>query len=206
MNFARIAYLASAAALAVNAVPAFAADIINTGPATLSSSPSSDQFLQDGVSVFAFRFTVASTFNLTNVSAYARALSTPGNIEFSIANAISGQPGADLFGCNASATTARTSYGCTLSGTIAAGTYFLKIGSDVGSALVVEGDRSVTSFVKTVTTNGYEPSNSPANLLLQGTLAATGVPEPATWAMMIVGFGLVGGTMRRRQRATVRFA
>lgn len=25
-----------------------------------------------------------------------------------------------------------------------------------------------------------------------------GVPEPATWAMMIAGFGLVGGTMRRR--------
>lgn len=24
------------------------------------------------------------------------------------------------------------------------------------------------------------------------------VPEPATWAMMIAGFGLVGGTMRRR--------
>ena len=29
--------------------------------------------------------------------------------------------------------------------------------------------------------------------------AATGaVPEPATWAMMIAGFGLVGGAMRRR--------
>lgn len=27
---------------------------------------------------------------------------------------------------------------------------------------------------------------------------AGGVPEPATWAMMIIGFGLVGATMRRR--------
>jgi hypothetical protein len=27
---------------------------------------------------------------------------------------------------------------------------------------------------------------------------ATAVPEPATWAMMIVGFGFVGGTIRRR--------
>jgi hypothetical protein len=26
------------------------------------------------------------------------------------------------------------------------------------------------------------------------------VPEPATWAMMVGGFGLVGGAMRRRQR------
>jgi len=33
------------------------------------------------------------------------------------------------------------------------------------------------------------------------------VPEPASRAMMIGGFGLVGGTMRRRVRPTsVRFA
>jgi hypothetical protein len=28
------------------------------------------------------------------------------------------------------------------------------------------------------------------------------VPEPATWAMMIIGFGLVGGTLRRRTMQT----
>jgi hypothetical protein len=32
-----------------------------------------------------------------------------------------------------------------------------------------------------------------------------GVPEPASWAMMLGGFGLVGGAMRRR-RAAVTFA
>lgn len=30
-------------------------------------------------------------------------------------------------------------------------------------------------------------------------VTAGAVPEPATWAMMIAGFGLVGGTLRRRQ-------
>jgi len=38
--------------------------------------------------------------------------------------------------------------------------------------------------------------------------AVAAVPEPATWAMMLVGFGAVGGTMRRRnaRRTRVTFA
>ena len=33
-----------------------------------------------------------------------------------------------------------------------------------------------------------------------------GVPEPAAWAMMLAGFGLVGSAMRRRQKVAVTFA
>ncbi len=36
--------------------------------------------------------------------------------------------------------------------------------------------------------------------------AVAGVPEPAAWGLMILGFGVVGGAMRRRQRVSVRFA
>jgi hypothetical protein len=33
------------------------------------------------------------------------------------------------------------------------------------------------------------------------------VPEPATWAMMLVGFGLIGGALRyRRKNTTIRYA
>jgi hypothetical protein len=35
---------------------------------------------------------------------------------------------------------------------------------------------------------------------------ASDAPEPATWAMFIGGFGLIGAAMRRRQRTIVRFA
>jgi len=31
-------------------------------------------------------------------------------------------------------------------------------------------------------------------------------PEPASWAMMLAGFGLIGGAMRARRRTQVRFA
>jgi hypothetical protein len=37
-------------------------------------------------------------------------------------------------------------------------------------------------------------------------LVTAPVPEPATWAMMIAGFGLVGAAMRRRQTMTVTYA
>jgi hypothetical protein len=50
--------------------------------------------------------------------------------------------------------------------------------------------RSVT-FVGTDATLGVDDFNF--------TLAGGGVPEPATWAMMLIGFGLVGGAMRGRR-------
>ena len=44
------------------------------------------------------------------------------------------------------------------------------------------------------------PSNSTANLQIAFLdLPSEPVPEPASWAMLIAGFGLVGGTMRRRR-------
>lgn len=33
-----------------------------------------------------------------------------------------------------------------------------------------------------------------------------GIPEPASWAMMLTGFGLAGAALRRHNKATVRFA
>ncbi|KQT31992.1 hypothetical protein ASG29_09010 [Sphingomonas sp. Leaf412] len=39
-----------------------------------------------------------------------------------------------------------------------------------------------------------------------GVSAAGGVPEPATWALMILGFGAVGGAMRRRSGQGVAVA
>jgi hypothetical protein len=43
------------------------------------------------------------------------------------------------------------------------------------------------------------PSNQQGNILDDVSLAA--VPEPATWAMMILGFGAAGSILRRRKVA-----
>ncbi len=55
-----------------------------------------------------------------------------------------------------------------------------------------------TDFGTSVATNGLVTTFS--------SKTAPAVPEPATWAMMLMGFGLVGGTLRRRQKVNVRFA
>jgi hypothetical protein len=71
-------------------------------------------------------------------------------------------------------------------------------------------------------TRSVNPANASGNLFLVAAASGSGgddsfklnaasittpaVPEPATWAMMIGGFGLIGGTMRRRAAAAVRFA
>ncbi|WP_254620931.1 PEPxxWA-CTERM sorting domain-containing protein [Sphingomonas sp. CL5.1] len=57
-----------------------------------------------------------------------------------------------------------------------------------------------TSVVNDVTDGYWGP-----NLFL-GAATFAGVPEPATWAMMILGFGLVGASLRRREKAVARFA
>lgn len=41
---------------------------------------------------------------------------------------------------------------------------------------------------------------------INSNLVVAAVPEPSTWAMLILGFGMVGGTMRRRAKAQLSFA
>ena len=43
------------------------------------------------------------------------------------------------------------------------------------------------------------PSSNGSRILELDAVGIAAVPEPATWAMMIGGFGMLGGTLRRRQ-------
>lgn len=53
-------------------------------------------------------------------------------------------------------------------------------------------------FRETPTVGGYESDNHTVGYFK--TITGTGVPEPATWAMMIIGFGTVGSMARSARR------
>lgn len=58
------------------------------------------------------------------------------------------------------------------------------------------GQEAVKKVVLTSSQNAFE----------YDTLAIAGIPEPTTWAMMILGFGLIGGAMRSRKAVTTKVA
>jgi hypothetical protein len=97
----------------------------------------------------------------------------------------------------------------TLTATDASGTVLQTItGANQGSFLGFVSDGALSlatlSAAQAGSTVLWPTAN---NLTLAGAATApAAVPEPATWAMFIGGFGLIGSTMRRRQRTTVRFA
>jgi choice-of-anchor C domain-containing protein len=65
----------------------------------------------------------------------------------------------------------------------------------------------VASGASTTLRFSADPATSQANFgLALDNVSIGAVPEPATWAMMIMGFGLIGGALRSRKAATVRFA
>lgn len=70
----------------------------------------------------------------------------------------------------------------------------------------VTSDTAFTSFTITGAGSTLGASTVFDNIRF-GSAVSAAVPEPATWAMMIGGFGMVGGAMRyRRRKTTVSFA
>lgn len=84
-------------------------------------------------------------------------------------------------------------------------------GNPSGTFYEVAGSRVPGSFLDDGTAPLIEGTNTnlPGQLLFSvrnGTVLVPSVPEPTTWAMMIAGFGLVGGVMRRRGKVDLATA
>lgn len=72
------------------------------------------------------------------------------------------------------------------------------------TALAAEGTTEDSAFASVA---GPSTITSITNLRFSAAANAAAVPEPATWGMMLLGFGLAGASMRSRRRSTsVRFA
>lgn len=88
-------------------------------------------------------------------------------------------------------------------------------GSSVGSGSATLGVGTVVGFSGSAfdTLRYYDTSSTFTNLhapaidsVVAQFKAGGAVPEPATWALMVLGVGLAGAAMRRKQQAQVRFA
>ena len=66
--------------------------------------------------------------------------------------------------------------------------------------------RSITAVLGAGTHTISVKGNSGAEGVYNGSASLAGVPEPMTWAMLIMGFGLVGFSLRRRKVQAVRVA
>ena len=97
--------------------------------------------------------------------------------------------------------------------------FFDMAGAELASFLVPESPHSVYwtpigyTNVSVTSTNGIGGFRftgfAQGNTIVDNLVAVTApVPEPATWAMMMLGFGAMGFAMRRRQNmsARIRFA
>lgn len=83
----------------------------------------------------------------------------------------------------------------------APGTFFEQPGSRVPGSFLDGGANALVQ-----TTNNGNPGQLFFAVRNGQVVVTPAVPEPGTWAMMIIGFGAVGAAMRKRRGTSVRFA
>lgn len=88
-------------------------------------------------------------------------------------------------------------------------TFSLSGGGSQAYDLPIGGEGGVTFFgvdfgANTITGVTLNLAFNDAVLIDDVRLAGTVVPEPTTWALLIAGFGLAGGALRRRRGAIIR--
>jgi hypothetical protein len=71
--------------------------------------------------------------------------------------------------------------------------------NNLGNPLVFNSGAG--QFYLTVTDTSVSPTST--NAFINGRIVMAAVPEPATWAMMLLGFGGIGFAMRRRRQPTL---
>ena len=172
---------------------AVAATMVVSAPAYAAS------YVTDTSTFVAIGDQIGSTFDQVTLGGVSGTISSPGpylinNVSF-------------LVGLNATVPAASTG---TFTNTITiGGTPF---SYSVPYTININTFDTITFNSFTTTLDGFRFAFNPLTLSSDGSSLATGmlsanvsaVPEPATWAMMIIGFGAIGGAMRRRNAVRTR--
>ena len=114
-------------------------------------------------------------------------------------NAVSGSTQLTLGGPNGN----QLSFGETLFGLTVIGAHFGNVAGDAGNVSVFWLFDFGTEGVDFVTLDNIQGFS---NAVLYTTGGTPPVPEPATWAMMLLGFGAAGTAMRRSRRRNAQIA
>lgn len=203
--FKHVAF-AAVAATALAAVPASAATFLtvtNSSPATCTSGDVICNFNVEGEVDTDGAFSLTS--NLFAFPGLGGATGSSTNSAATITIPTSGTTNIDFTSAFLTNTTTSTVYGGTV---LNAGVFSFAFQNNPG----VTGGFYTLTLDGTATTFAGPPPSYPG---IGGTLtfaAMAAVPEPATWAMFILGFGALGFAMRRRNakvtvaKAALKFA
>jgi len=91
---------------------------------------------------------------------------------------------------------------------VGAGNYFVSLNirpdqSDIYWTLIGDPANPGNNWISSTGDAGTYAPHNPENLFrFEGSVVAAPAPEPASWAMMLGGFGLVGGALRTARRRT----
>lgn len=205
MHLHKMAIIASAAALALSSVSAEAALVVDTGAAPATGPNYTLAPTQD----LAGYFTLGSAITVTSVKGFINGTGgSTGTIRIYSDAAL--PDNANLLFSSTFTTVATPIEGLWQGVTgqnwaLAAGNYWVSF-SSTGDDGMFDGVASPLANYA-YTGSGNWNQYSALNVGVQIESGTGAVPEPATWAMMIGGFGMVGGSMRyRRRKITVSFA
>lgn len=200
----KAAFACATATVLIGASPAMAAFVVDTG----TPVPGAPNYVLDPGTSLAGQFTLGTATTINSVEGYINGgggstgtitIYSDGNVP-AAANALF----TATFTTTPSASAWQGVFG--KSWNLAAGTYWVGFGSTGPDGMFGGAPNPLPAHA--FTSNGTWFRTSPINIgvRLAGGLGGPGpVPEPATWAMMIAGFGAIGAAMRRRRRVRVSF-
>ena len=193
-------YLGLSVAALTTSSPAMAAFVVDTG------APENGElnFILDPSQSLAGFFTLGAATTVSAVEGYIN--SAAGNLVTVTIYSNGAVPAAANTLFSASFTTSATEVQGAWQGAfgqswaLAAGSYWLGFASTGSDGMFTGAPNPLSNYAYTSGGNWVaQPTNQTLGIRVSGVAGIGGaVPEPASWAMMIAGFGLVGGMMRRR--------